>query len=575
MELTNKIGITVAEILELEAFKGTNLVAGAAGIDNSIKQVNIMEVPDISQWVKEGELLLTTAYSIKDDCEALSNLIPKLAEKNLAGLAIKTGRYIEKIPELMINQANRLDFPLLELPYAASFSELIKPVLSEILNVQASFLRKSLSMHEDMMNVVLKGGGLNEIAENLSSLIANPVLIVDAEFKVLSWARADNKLFSLADLVNQKAKEEDFTIESFGSYYLSKSLIKEDRSVGRFKRTEVEINDKKLLQMSLPIIGGGKVQGYIFTWELNSQFKKVDLLAIERSSTVAALEMMNQQAIFEVERRYQNELLFDILNGRFDSRTTINDRAVSMGWELNQAYAVLIFDLSNGLANLDFDQKRIQELRSKILTELNSYFKSFSAQQLILGDRGTNIIMLYSAQDFLEQGLAKQEIKEKIEEFIRKLIKIIQRILTGKVVVGVGNYYQDIQKLQDSYEEARSVLKVVQDINFSKQVHFFEELGVYRLIYNLSPTEIDSFLADTIQPLLEYDQQNNTDFINTLKEYFRCNGNLKKISEKLFLHYNSVLYRIKRIQEILNVNLNDHEKRLSLEMGLKLLDFYD
>lgn len=105
------LGIPLKEILAHPCLAYAHLVGGSAGIDRLVKYVNVMEVPDITEWVKEGELLLTTVYAIRNDIGAQSRLIPELAAKKLAGLAIKPGRYIEKISDIMIAQADEYKLP--------------------------------------------------------------------------------------------------------------------------------------------------------------------------------------------------------------------------------------------------------------------------------------------------------------------------------------------------------------------------------------------------------------------------------------------------------------------------------
>lgn len=563
--MPENIGITVEDALNLEALKRVEVVAGYKGIDSIIKSVNVMEVPDILDWVKQGEFLLTTIYSIKDDEEALNNLIPRLAENNLAGLGVKPGRYIEEIPQVMIEQANKFDFPLLELPYEVSFSELIESILLTILDKQANFLKHSLNMHENLMEVALEGGGLSKIADTLADLITYPVAIVDSKFKVLAFSQTNSEELTLEDITENDLEEQT-------SHYLNKELIKEDELVGRFKRTRVEINGKERCQMSIPIVGGEDQKGHIFVWEGEKELRKVDLIAIERSSTVAALEIVNQQAIFEVERKYQNELLYDLISGGFESKETIIERGHSIGWNLDKAYALLLFDLTASQSSSNDNQKEFQELKSRLLTELDAYFKS-NHSEVILGDRGSNVVLLYPVQEYLDEDLAEEKIEDKVLDFAQQLVKVIEKLVEDEVIIGVGNYYQEVEKLQDAYDEAKTALKVAEVINRDSNVIFFGDLGVYKLLYNLNSKEINSFLQDTILPLLKYDEQHNTEFVETLQQYFLCNGNLKKMADNLYLHYNSVLYRIERIQEIMDLDLDDREDRLNLEIGLKLLNF--
>jgi len=109
-------GVPIAEVLELPILGGARLVGGRAGLDRIVRSVNVMEVPDILDWVKPDELLLTTAYPLREDLAALTELVPHLVDHGLAGMAIKPTRYIGSIPAAMVAEADRLGFPLIELP---------------------------------------------------------------------------------------------------------------------------------------------------------------------------------------------------------------------------------------------------------------------------------------------------------------------------------------------------------------------------------------------------------------------------------------------------------------------------
>ena len=132
-----------------------------------------------SDWVKPDELLLTTAYPLRDDPVALAALVPRLAERGLAGIALKPTRYIAQTPGAMIEAADRLRFPLIELPPDASFNEIINAALSEILAAQTVRLQRSAAIHDRFTGIVLTGGGLRQIAEALADLIGRPVTIVE------------------------------------------------------------------------------------------------------------------------------------------------------------------------------------------------------------------------------------------------------------------------------------------------------------------------------------------------------------------------------------------------------------
>src|SRR5689334_24420054 len=108
--------ISVREALALDCMRGATIVAGADGAERRIRGVNVMEDADIVRWMRGGELLLTTGYTIRDDPDALARLVPALAKRDLAGLVVKLGLYLDAVPDDVVAMADRVAFPLVALP---------------------------------------------------------------------------------------------------------------------------------------------------------------------------------------------------------------------------------------------------------------------------------------------------------------------------------------------------------------------------------------------------------------------------------------------------------------------------
>src|SRR4051794_33887417 len=179
-------GVPLREALALPALRNARVLAGTSGLDRIVRYVNVMEVPDILDWVKPDELLLTTAYPLRDDRAALSELVPRLAARGLAGLAVKPARYLDEVPAVMLDAAERLAFQLLELPPETALADIINAVLGMILNAQALRLERSAAVHERFTRIVLSGGGLREIVQALAELVGRGAAIVDADGQLLA-----------------------------------------------------------------------------------------------------------------------------------------------------------------------------------------------------------------------------------------------------------------------------------------------------------------------------------------------------------------------------------------------------
>ena len=104
------------DLLKQPCYSGSVIIAGENGLTRTVQSVNMMDAPDIIDFLKPDELLLTTAYLLKDEPDALLTLVAKMAEHGCAGLGVQTKRFLGEIPPGVLLLANTLSFPIIELP---------------------------------------------------------------------------------------------------------------------------------------------------------------------------------------------------------------------------------------------------------------------------------------------------------------------------------------------------------------------------------------------------------------------------------------------------------------------------
>ncbi len=124
--------ITCNNILTLPHLEKMKVVAGRGGLDRIISWVHVMENPEHSAWLKGGELLLISGINIKGDLKSLLHLIKDINSRNLAGVVINVGPYIQSIPKEVIELADSLDFPVFELPFEVKFIDVSQSVCRAI-----------------------------------------------------------------------------------------------------------------------------------------------------------------------------------------------------------------------------------------------------------------------------------------------------------------------------------------------------------------------------------------------------------------------------------------------------------
>lgn len=545
--LEKAYGIPLKEILQMEVFSGVKVLAGKSGLDKLVTGVNVMEVPDILDWVKPGELLLTTGYAIRDDRDAQKNLIPLLAQKGLAGLAIKPKRYLTEIPLLMLAKAEEFDFPLLEIPFNASFSDLLSPALALILNKQSTYLDKIIDAHQLFTKIIAQGGGLNELVTQLSRLMNNTV-----------YAN---------DFINQKKV---FACTGWLPEHFEKLLkalpVSAEQRVGTLEKVgkaTVKLDDKEFGRYVISVNVGDMQCGEIYLWETCSPLTEMDLITLERLSGVVALVITKENSVYQVERRYLNEFIDQLVSGNVTDEREILERGKMLGVDLTRGYSALIFQ--------PMPIAKVQDFKNAILRDLEQYARR-KKLNCFFGTKGDFVVMFCEASC----GLGQKENEVRHKKLAVELKQHLERHHKTKLFVAIGRYYPGIKGLVQSYREAYKTFQLAKYALNAEGINTFGELGIYRLLFSQEQKqEVEDFLAETLSPLIKYDREKGTDLVRTLGLYFENNFNLKKVSEKLYTHYNTVAYRLERIKEITGIDLEKADERFNLELALKMKNMFN
>ena len=554
--MQKQYGITIKEALSLGIVNQLHVVGGQEGLERVIKLVNVIEVPDIMDWLMDGEFLLTTGYPFREYPELLTLLIPRMAERGSAGLAIKPKRYISEIPDELIKSADKYGIPLLEVPFNLSFSEIIAPILGVIFNKQNKMLQKLEQAHKKLMDIVLNGSHLENLCDETTKLISNPVAILDREERLI---------------VNRDCPDKD----KFELFFAegSPKIKQEKLRFGNIKEVKYSLEyatdaekPPTIKAIRIPIVADKSEYGHIVAI-CNSPISDPDILILERAATIAALDFTKRKAIFEIEKNYRAEFLEVLLSCDFESEEEMIKRGRIFNIDLLKPTAVIMINENSfndiSLLPADINGPTTKEI---LLKAINS-FQNMNQCNLIAGIKGNNIVIVTE----VGEGNAAENLKNISVNLVRHLNQTIKSQLDLKV--GVGRPYNSIRKINRSFQEAREAMKICQLSGSANQVHF-DELGFYKILSEKNKKELERFVEDLLQPVFEYDRTKNGELINTLETYYEVNRNLKLTSKKLFTHYNTILYRIKKIEELTGVNLDNPESALNMEIAVNILKLF-
>lgn len=160
---------------------------------------------------------------------------------------------------------------------------------------------------------------------------------------------------------------------------------------------------------------------------------------------------------------------------------------------------------------------------------------------------------------------------ERVCKLIHQYISIWDKQLkeSEAYFVGIGELSTGIRKISESYTSADKIVDLLKYDQKENTILEYEKSGLYKLLFHISDMKyLEDYCASMIDPLVRYDRMNHTNLIETLDVYMAHNGSLQETAQKLFIHRNTVNYKLKKIESLLDIKLSNFQHRAELECAL-------
>ena len=532
--------MTVEELLQLPTIKGLKLISGNLGVHREISTVTVVDTPDGFQWLKGNEVVITTTYALEKTPNAFLDFISKLLSRNISALIVKSDRYIKVIPENAKKLCDEKALPLIYCPAIYAFTDIINPTLSGIISKQAEQLKESSKIHKSFLELAINDRSIHQILQTLSTLIQEPTAYVDTVFHKV---------------------------------YFSEN-VSEDSLYLKGLSYEIILNEYREKYQCIDVVNKEQKFGYIMLLSDRSDRTYPDTdsniykTAIEYASIVIILRMQIRISNRMIEEKYYSSFVGDLMLNNVKTREEINTRAHLYGWNLDGGGFVAIIDINNikkyYLRNLDTGtNEKLQKYTDQIFDTSIKYIKQAFPSTIY-----------YSQSDFIAfliTGKLPVSARKTLADTFSQIQHSLLNAVPFTISMGVGMYVDDIINIHNSYQQAKQVIQTVYQIQQFNRLFFYDQIGIYRLLFSISSNnEAIEFCDKYVKPLQQYDDQHHANLIETLQSIINCGWNLKLASEKLFLHYNSVKYRFQKICDLLEIDLRDNSRHTEIELALKI-----
>lgn len=260
-----------------------------------------------------------------------------------------------------------------------------------------------------------------------------------------------------------------------------------------------------------------------------------------------------------LEERMHSEFLDRLLSGEINHDDSAYRQSMEKYGLLGEK-AVAVIDYK-------FDEKYLQTENQayhndRVMRKMISLFEQYFGK--------INYLNQYNRQAFI---ISADNTEEKdIVNTIRTIYNIfIKENKTVHVRIGIGEIAQGLEGLKKSYDQSRIARKTIN----KSGVMFYKELGIYQLLFYIDDTsKIDDYVKEILNPLLIYDKKNNQNLIDTLREYLKCGQNVSQASQNLYIHRNTMIKRVEKIEELLGCSIKNAEVTNQLYNAVKIYDLF-
>lgn len=538
--------LTVRQVLELPSLKSSRLVAGEKGLDNVVRWVHVVDLKNARyEWQRQGVLLLTSGLGFDQNSTHQKALIARLVQLKFSGLVLSTGYYFKQVPREVCHEADRLGLPVIETPPDLLFIQITETVLEHIVNQKYTMLRQSAQVNQQLTDLVLRGASWQDFVWMLSESLHRSVVIELPTLQVVAiaqhndveaaWIQTAQQGRSLPEIADYLTEANVYTV-----------LQKTHQPHQIRPSPELGLSSACLVA---PIVINQNIHGYVWLLAGTSSFSSLDEQALSHGATVVGLMVSKEQAVRYVKMAQQGDFLTQILDPQGAS-SQLQEQAQRFNFRLSMAHQVVLIQFA------DTSTESLSILQTVVQQQLIGHFPTS-----LIARRETALVVILEAEQ-LSQG----------KQFAHRIAAALDP-QEYPVVIGLGTICPSSSLysggLRQSYEQAQEAAHIAVLLKQTGAIAF-SELGLLHWLYHLAPEHrVDNLYLHHVRTLANHDIRRSASLLGTLEAYLDHGQSVAETAEILFIHRNTLLNRLERIEALCKLNLRDANQALNLNIAIK------
>lgn len=522
----------VIDLLQLPILQGTRVVSGDAGLEQRVRWVHVVDLPDPLPWIDRGMLMLSTGIAWPRSDEELTELVRRLAERGVAAVGLAVPHYFSRFPDVMRATADQVGLPLLEIPWEIPFVRITETVHQLILREQWQELERAEQLHRELMRAAARTRSLDRLVRTLGELLGRSITVEELDGTLLAYYQRG----PYEDVARQVTIESGRAPSWLQEGLITRGFLPPQGTQPYRVPAIPELGLRE--RVVCPIWLHGELVGLVWIIEGDEPLSGLDLRAAEHAALVFALLFAQKRELAQLEARLGYAFLSTVLEGRFSGSPQELERARALGYDPARCYRVAVVGLGEAPLTVEAFQRREQ-----IALRVRRALRHSGAAPLVA--------------TLHDQVIALVEREEHLEELWSALADCGLTVVAGRPHAGP-------EGVRRSYREACALLEYVDRPGLFR----YEDLVLERVLAGDSEAR-QAFICLWLGPLER--ARHGDRLIETLLHWVRHRFSVNDVAAELGVHPNTVRYRLEQIGGLVGRDLLDPETQFELQLLLRLL----
>lgn len=276
-------------------------------------------------------------------------------------------------------------------------------------------------------------------------------------------------------------------------------------------------------------------------------------------------EISNAIVLSRIEENSLTHFLSNILFGDGELEGDAIEKAAYFGYNLAGECCICVIDIDGFERYL-----KLKKLEDEIsISRIKITFRKIV--QDILEKHALKVPIIDKDDAVILFNKSEENCMKRLQNALKEIQEVIKRRIEGlSVSVGIGNSYRDLKMMKQSLNEAELAIDSAKCQGLDDTITQYKDIGIYGLLFNIKNKNVlENYYLDALGPINNSDDKNKDgNLLNILETYLNENCSITVTAEKLFLHRNTLKYKIKKIEELLECDLHNFDDCMKIKIAL-------